>query len=188
MQDQQRTPGDQITVRGTFNFLHLLINGHATCFTPFLHDGFGCEALGVNGVAAFVIILLYMNYTGSAMMLNFLVVWLVAMLMQRVKSVSLRRQGHVIHSRYHGRSILAKLFKNEAFAQRVEPLACLFAGIALTQLDDALAVFVMSGFVSLMLKQGIEQRIDDMTLQRMHDAEIEQRFMIQRKNDRFRNY
>ncbi len=118
MNDQQQTPGEQITVRGSFNFLYLAISGHATCLTPFLHSGFGSQALGVNGIAALVVILLYAGYSGSVAMVNFLYVWLFMMLLQRIKTGKLLREGCVVHSRYDGFPHFATKFVKSESAVR----------------------------------------------------------------------
>ena len=184
MHDQQQNIGDKLTVRGGFNFLYLAINGHATCFTPFLHSGFGSEALGVNGVAGLVVILLYIAYSGSPAMVTFLYVWLLMMLMQRIKTTTMRRQGYVIHSRYDGFPLLAKLIKSERAARGLEPFICALAGILLMPYDEALGQFVLFGLVSLIARIAFQDRIDNVAVQRMRDAEIEQRWLVEQNKTR----
>jgi hypothetical protein len=185
MNDQQQTPSEQITVRGSFNFLYLLLSGHVTCLTPFLHVGFGSEALGINGLAALVVILLYATYTGSTVMVNFLYVWLFMMLVQRIKTGSMRRQGHVIHSRYDGFPHLATRFvKSEQAARVLEAFMCGVIGILLMSYDEALGAFIAIGFLSMMFKLAIERRIDEVSVQRMRDAEIEQRWLVEQNKTR----
>jgi hypothetical protein len=185
MHDQQQTPNEQMTVRGSFNFLYLAINGHATCFTPFLHYGFGSEALGVNGIAGLVVILLYIAFSGSPAMVTFLYVWLFMMLMQRIKTTMMRREGYVIHSRYDGFPFLAKkLVKSERAARGLEPFICAIAGILLMPYDEALGQFVLFGVVSLIARIAIQERIDNVAVQRMRDAEIEQRWLVEQNKSR----
>lgn len=185
MHDQQQTPSEQMTVRGSFNFLYLAINGHATCFTPFFRYGFGSEALGVNGVAGLVVILLYSAFSGSPAMVNFLYVWLFMMLMQRIKTTMMRREGCVIHSRYDGFPFLSKkLIKNERMARGLEPFICALTGILLMPYDEALGQFVLFGLVSLIAKIAIQDRIDNVAVQRMRDAEIDQRWLVEQNKSR----
>lgn len=189
MYDQQQNVGEKFTARGGLNFLYLLVSGHATCLTPFMRRGFGSEALGLNGIAALVIILLYAAHTGSQAMISFLVFWLFALLLQRIKTGLLWRQGVVPHSRYDGEPWLAlKLVKSEQAARGIEPFICLAAGVALSAYDEALGAFVFAGLFSFIIKLGIERRVDEVSVQRMRDAEIEQRWLVQQNKKGRRTY
>ncbi len=61
---------------------------------------------------------------------------------------------------------------------------CGLVGILLMPYDEALGTFIAAGFLSLMFKLAIERRIDEASVQRMRDAEIEQRWMIEQNRRR----
>ena len=107
----QQPQNDKQEMQGAFNLGTFLLNGHATCLTPFIRTDMGKEAISFNGLAAFFIILLYGGLTNSYPMFIFLCVWMLAVLRQRIKQFQNWKNGAVIHSRYNSFSWLAyKLF------------------------------------------------------------------------------
>jgi len=170
---------DSFNIRSSLNVLYLLLSGHATCLTVFLRRGFGVEALGINGVMAFTMILLYAAATQDAFVAIFFWAWLVALIAQRIETYRLVRRGRIEHSRYDGWPSVAMLlpFVKTEFAAKnvIEPAICLFGGALLCPVSEALGGFVLLGFFSLALKRGLENQVNRMRVQRLRDAEIEQR-------------
>src|SRR5262245_47265373 len=97
----QQQPNDRNDMQGAFNTVFLLLNGHASCLTPFLRKDFGKEAFTFSGIVAFILILAWGSFANSAGMWLLLQLWLCAMLLQRIKGIQNRRRGLVVHSRYN---------------------------------------------------------------------------------------
>src|ERR1700677_2579659 len=93
---------DPINARNGMNLLVLLANAHATTLTVFIRQGFGSEALGINGIIAAVMLLLYAGFSNSPEMITFFWVWLAAVGYQRIYGIKQRQKGQVVHSRYAG--------------------------------------------------------------------------------------
>src|ERR1700686_4374451 len=104
-------------MRSGVNLLYLLVCGHAACFTVFTRHSFGVETLGINGVAALGLMLVYICFTGSPAMLPFLAIWFVALALQRLTTFVRSRRGWYEHSRYEGYLWLGFLVP---FVRRVE--------------------------------------------------------------------
>jgi hypothetical protein len=170
---------DPFNARTGINLLGLLANAHAITVTPFLRRGFGSEALGVNGVAALVLILLYAGVTNSPEMVSFLWAWLAAVGCQRVYGFRQRANGEVVHSRYAGWPEVGMRFaKTEKVARSVvEPLVCVVVGGCLWSLSEALGRFILLGSISLLVSRGLEQQVTRNRLRAMNDGQIEARYL-----------
>lgn len=187
MNQQMQGPPGAIGMRNAMHLASLVINGHATCLTVFLRHSFGSEALGVNGIAAILVMVFFMAmYGGSQGMECLFGLWFVMLVLQRMRTFWLAWKGVPLHSLYTGYPWLGNLLTlglSNSAARFVEMLVCLVAGAAISAKDPQLGNFVALGFVSLMLQNGIENRVDRMRLRRMRDAEIEQRFLLGRYRD-----
>jgi hypothetical protein len=186
----QQPQNDKQEMQGAFNLGTFLLNGHATCLTPFIRTAFGKEAIGFNGLAAFFIILLYGGLTNSYPMFIFLCVWMLAVLRQRIKQFQNWKNGVVTHSRYNGFSWLAfRLFpriKDDATARGADGFICMTVGGLLTYVDPALGGFIGVGGISLLLVEALIGELRKKRLQAMRDAEIEQRDLAEHyRNGRF---
>ncbi len=177
---------DPFNVRTGVNLLALAANGYATTMTPFLRRGFGSEALGINGIVAALIILVYAGATHCPEMITFFWVWLGFVAYQRIYGLNLRRQGHVVHSRYAGWPEVGLRFTKSAKIARqvVEPLVCLVAGAVLFLYSEPLGRFVMLGPIGLLVSQGIDGQVMKSRLTALRDAEIEQRHLSDLFNGR----
>lgn len=183
---------DRFNVKSSMNLLYLVASAHATCFTVFLRRGFGTEALGLNGIIALVIILLYAGETRDPYMAWYFWAWLLALIAQRLDTFLLVRKGNREHSRYDGWPNIAlalPFVKTEAIAKNlVEPLMCFLGGVLLCPLSESLGGFVMLGFFSLVIKRGLESQANRMQVQRLRDAEIEQRQLAERFRGQSKDY
>lgn len=178
----QQQPNQGLTFRTGFNLLYLLASAHATCLTVFMRHSFGSEALGLNAIGALGLMVIYVGFTNSHAMAAFLTAWLVVLLCQRIRTYWLWRQGRIMHSRYEGYLWLGWAFplvRRCSGAKLFEMLFCMTAGALLCGVDLALGEFVLVGFFSLLVKAGIEGEIEQRRLQRMRDAEIEMRQMVE---------
>lgn len=189
MSNQQQGPADHINMRNTTNLASFAVLAHSTCFTPFLRIGFGAEALGFNGAAAFIMVLLFAGAFPDQGGMSFFWLWLGALLFQRVTSDRNRLKKKIItHSRYSGFPALTmKLFpciKQESTARAIgEPMLLVLLGLLLYQVSEPLGAWVMSGSVSLVMVHCVSEQIDRRKLQAMHDAQIEQEYFA----EQFRN-
>jgi hypothetical protein len=186
---QQESQGPS---RGAVLGLVLLVaNAHATCVTVFTRSHFGVEALGVPGVAALVLMLAY-GCLRAPEMFVYLGCWLVALIIQRIGTFRLVRRGWRAHSRYAGYPALAMRLPwvtERVAVTLIEPLLCVLAGaVIFCTVSEAVGEFVMLSFASLLFRQGIEQEITRKRVQKMRDAEIEQRYIADRFREQVDDY
>jgi hypothetical protein len=180
---------DPINARNGMNLLVLLANAHATTLTVFMRQGFGSEALGISGICAALMILLYAGFSNSPEMITYLWVWVAAVAYQRIYGIKQRQKGQVVHSRYAGWPQAAMRFtKSEKIAREVvEPLICVAAGAAMYTWSEPVGRFILAGPVSLLITRVIEMQITKNRLSAMQDAAIEQRYLADlfshRRND-----
>jgi hypothetical protein len=185
MSQNSQQEGKQPTKGDMLGLLLLLANAHATCVTIFTRSRFGVEALGVRGLAAFVLMVVYGGLRAPGMFL-YLGVWLLALMIQRISTFRLVRQGWRAHSRYAGYPALA--MKLPGVSERtavmlIEPLLCVLVGALIyCTVSEGVGVFVMLSFVSLLFRLALDQEITRKRVQKMRDAELEQRYLA----DRFR--
>jgi hypothetical protein len=185
MSRQQNQQQQGYSNQDAFNFLYLFCRGHATVVTPFLRTGFGAEALGLNALVAFVM-MTFLACKDQAMS-GLLGLWLLAVIVQRVRTRLAIHRGEIIHSRYAGYPWLAMKMpfvrKEQTAVGIVEPMVIFLVGVLLCPLSVDVGGLVSTSAVSLMLQHGIEAEIDRKRMQQMRDAEIEQRYYA----ERFRN-
>ncbi len=179
---------DPFNARTGVNLLGVLANGYATTLTPFLRRGFGSEALGVNGIVAGLILLLYAGASNSPEMITVFWGWLVAVAYQRIYGFRQRANGQVVvHSRYAGDAVVARRFtKSERVAREVvEPLICIAVGACLwSSWSEQVGQFVLCGSFALLVSRGLDTQVTRNRVQAMHDAALEQRFLADVFNGR----
>jgi hypothetical protein len=177
---------DPFNARTGINLVGLAANGYATTVTPFLRRGMGSEALGVNGVVALLIIIGYAGVTNSPEMISFLLAWVGALIFQRAYGFNQRRKGQICHSRYAGDAVVGRRFaKSERVAREVvEPLICGFVGVCLWPWSEPVGRFVLCASFSLLVSRGLDTQVTRNRLQKMHDAQIEQRYLSDLFNGR----
>ena len=164
----------------------MVANGYATTVTVFLRRGFGSESLGVNGIVAALIILLYGGFTNSPEMITVFWVWLGAVAYQRVYGFRQRANGQVVQSRYAGDPVVARFFtKSERVAREVvEPLICIVVGACLWSWSEQVGRFVLCGSFALLVSRGLDTQVTRNRVQKMRDAQLEQRFLADVFNGR----
>lgn len=176
---QQQQKNNELDMQGSFNLAYFLAHSHATCLTPFIRTDFGREALGMNGLCALILLLAYGSFTNSAAMWIFLLLWILALLRQRLKGIENRNKGIAIHSRYNGYPWLSfKLFprtKDETSARGIDGFLCMGMGALLSYVDPPLGWFIGVGGFSLLFVEALIVELRKKRLQAMQDAEIEQR-------------
>ena len=155
---------------------YLLCVIHSNCIIVFLRTGFGREALGIRGLLALALLLLCLG--GEPLMIWWIAAFLVAVIVQRIITHRATRNGMAIHSQYAGTPLLTKVpfFGKERDAMILEMILCFFLGALFLAVSQFIAVFLMLGFVSLMIRTGIEESVYNRRLDRMRDAQIEGRW------------
>jgi hypothetical protein len=161
--------------------LYGLCNIHCTTFTVFLHYGFGSEALGFPGM--FALILLFFCMAGDPRMMYWLVAFLVTLVIQRLITVSMLRRGCELHSLSNGWPLIAKLLpfvRKRTSLIVIEVLLCFLAGACMMGTSEFIGKYLMLGGVSLFVRTVIEESVARRRVQRMRDAELEQRWLSER--------
>jgi hypothetical protein len=180
-QNQQE---NKFGMRESFNLLYAMAKVHAMCFWPFIRRDFGPATLGFPAFYALLLMLLIGGLGQIPEMFPYLGFWLFAFICQRARTSRLVRKGVIWHSRSEGYPWLAMsspLARTESIARTLfEPLMCLFTGVALYQVSQGLGVFVVAGFGSLIMVEGINRELDRKRLAAMRDAEIEQKSLAAR--------
>jgi hypothetical protein len=180
MQKQQKAPGDMLTPEESFNFLFVVAKCFATSLVVFTRHTFGKEALGINGLGAFILIPLYATFAKVPDMFGFWGIWLCAVVVQRLRTLVVVSRGTVMHSRFGGYLWVGSLFgivKSYKAAQFIEFIVCLGAGNLLKSVSPGVGSFVMAASGALLIVALIENQALEMKVQRMHDAEIEMQTM-----------
>jgi hypothetical protein len=175
-QPDQKGPGFQMSMGDTFNLFYFVARGHATCFTVFTRHTFGQQALGWNGLCAFLLIPLYAGFADAPEMLRFWALWVIALVLQRVRTAWAVVHGRKLHSQYGGHPWLGYLIpfvKSYRAAVAAECAAVFLAGVLLCSVSEAVGMFTAIGFWSLLIVYGVERQALLMEARRIRDAEIE---------------
>lgn len=177
---------DHVTFRDTFRIIYFFARVYATCLIVFSRHTFGAEALGWHGFWAFVLILLCAGFGEAPEMLDFLKLWLAALILQRIRTFVALRKGRRLHSFYGGEiwfESLVPFVKSHGRAAALEFLAWSMIGLWLTQFSEALGRFVFYGAWSLVIVYVIERQAIVMEIRRMRDAEIEMQMRTEMYRD-----
>jgi len=176
MSQQTRTPGGRMTIQDTTNLTYVALKAFATCFTVFTRHSFGTEALGLSGVLACAGIFIYANVQRSPEMFFYFWVWLLALIMQRARSLRASRHGHRLHSQNRGYPWLGYLLpgvKSYWAAAFVECCAVMACAAVAAPFSKAMAGFFFWGSIAMLFLGRLEHHAITMELRRMRDAEIE---------------
>ncbi|MBX3451714.1 hypothetical protein SH668x_003714 [Planctomicrobium sp. SH668] len=186
---QAPPPGDRLTMAASFNTANFLSHAHALALTVFLRTDFGREGIGIHGLVTFVLILGYGSFAQCYAMFPFFLLWILAVICQRVRQFVNWRRGVIIHSYYNGYPWLSKrLFPrmSELNAKGVDAFLCLAIGGVIAQFDKPFGLFIMAGFASILFTEAVIVESTKRRLQAMQDAELEQRYLAEKyKSGRF---
>jgi hypothetical protein len=161
--------------------LYALCNIHCTTFTVFLRYGFGSEALGFPGL--FALILLFICMAGDPRMMLWLMAFFVALVIQRIITFAMLRRGYELHSMDSGWPLpmnLLPFIKKKTTAIALEAATCFLVGTILVSVSPFIGKYLIVGCFSLIVRTAIEQSILKRRIQRMRDAELEQRWLTER--------
>jgi hypothetical protein len=177
---QQEQPQQQNDFRQAVNVCFAIANAHAACITPFIRHSFGSNYPGICGLFAVILMFFTAAESRDPRMLDYLAIWMVVVVLQRIRSFALRRRGLSVHSYYAGLPWLAMLVpfsKTENQAKNFEPILCLVIGGFVGIWSPTVGGFVMAGFVSLTVIQGMQAEMRSRQLTAMRDLQIEQRVL-----------
>src|SRR5439155_22574917 len=84
------------TMKDSFNVLNLACRALGACVTPFMRTGFGKNYPGVAALVGLIAMLLYASFAQVPEMLPYIGVWLITVIIQRVKTFHRARRGIVV--------------------------------------------------------------------------------------------
>jgi hypothetical protein len=181
MQRQQDSGFDNLSMKDSFNLLNILCNGLESCVVVFLRTGFGKEYPGLAGLVGLIMMVCYASFARVPGMLPYIGVWLVAVILQRIKTFAMIRKGVVVHSRYWGYPRLAFMVpfvrKEKTARNVIEPWLCSAIGVALSYWSPGVGGFVFIAGWANAIAGAIVVEVNRKKLQAMRDAEIEQRHL-----------
>lgn len=187
MQQQDK---QQSGMKASFNVLYLLVVGWTYCFLPFLRVNMGPSAMGMRGILAMLVMYLFAAIAKCPEMIPFFGVWLVVVIVQRLRTFWLIARGASMHSKHSGDPIVMKLLPfigRRGTAQLLEVMICFFAGVALSIPWPQLGGFVIFGSFAMAISFGIDIQVIQNRKQAMKDAELEQKYYADlhrgRRND-----
>ena len=154
------------------NVAILLMRGYQTCFTPFLRYKMGTEALGINGVVAFAIQVIYVQATQDVMMLRGLGFWCLLVVLQRIDA------DKSAHSMFEGNMFLTRLFRcirSEGWGRVIEACLMVLWGLMLMHDSTAFGKFWVGGGIVMLMMYRVDAFAVSRRLRQMQDQEIEMR-------------
>jgi hypothetical protein len=176
MQNEQKGPGDQVTVRGSVDLLYVMALCHATAIYPFIRRNFGTEGLGLQALGGLIIMVFCFGCTAEPGMGYMILAWIVALAAHRFQTYKNWATGNLGHSHYAGDSITRFVCKSNKIARLVvEPVLVFGVGWLLDQSETSpvLGLFLMVGAGSLIIVQTFERASLWMRSQKMRDCRIE---------------
>ena len=134
-QEPQQFPSDR-QMRGA---LMWVCQGIAMSVQVFVRRGFGPQLLSVRGGMAALILFLVTGFGKDRGLFYYMLAFLFMLLVQRIHTTKLLRQGMRTHSRYDGVPVLAMTFtrKEETAKGIVEPFLCIAIGIGIAIFGEA---------------------------------------------------
>jgi hypothetical protein len=163
----------------SFGALYFAANCFALCFTPFLRRDFGRNAIGIAGLGAGGLILLWGSYSNTPALWWYFIAWLLALIGCRVRTFQNSIKGTALHSYYDGYPWLAfKLFprmKSESNARAAEAFLLLAIGGLVAMVSKPFGGFICCGFPAILFLEAVRVEFTRSELRAMRDAEIAQR-------------
>lgn len=176
MSNVQNQPNGQSANVDGFGLIYLAANVLATSVAVFIRRGFGKEALALNSLLAFVLLILLSASEGRAFLL-FAVAFLFAQIWRRIETFRLIRRGVILHTRYPGYPYWAMkmpFVKTEHRAKElIEPVFCFIIGILLCPFSVGIGGYLVLCGIGFIVRYGIDDALARKRIERMQDATIE---------------
>jgi len=179
----QQKQSEPLSMRESFDIMYVFASALSLGLTVFTRCQFGTEAFGLRGLAAAVVIFVYVGSTGSQWMMIYFVAWLLALVCRRAESETAAKRGELRHTYYNGHPwlilTLMPFIKDEQTARRVEPFLCLAAGIGLCQWSFDVGRFVIFGALSILIIDRVGREIMRRRVEAIINARIEQEAVME---------
>jgi hypothetical protein len=169
-------PPQEMTVQQSVNLTYFVCQCLATVVTPFIHVGFGREALGFRGLGALVILLLWGGLNKSGITLQYLVLWLAALVIQRCVTLGQWMTQRPVHSLYAGDPWLVGLVCRREWLVRllIEPALIVGTGyLVFGLLSPTLGKLLMASGAAMWLAHSLEDWAEAVRIGSLSDARIE---------------
>lgn len=176
MSQQRRTDG--FDYKGSFNIAYFLFVAQATCITPITRIKFGGEALGFPGLGALILLCFWVMATGSFEIQDYIVVWFIAMVLQRIKTLIDGWRGNHQHSGYGGYPWLtAWLVRHERLAKFMEGASVFGGGMFMDDIAWPFGHLLMASGGSIVVLEAIHWHYHHKRESAARDAVIEMQQM-----------
>jgi hypothetical protein len=135
--------------------------------------------------------LIFISIAGDPLMAYWLIAFMMALPIQRIITFAMLRRGYGLHSMDSGWPLLMLILpfiKKRNTAIAVEATLCFLVGGILIGVSPFIGQYMVIGCFSLILRTTIETWVINRRLQRMRDAELEQRWLTERYRERGNGY
>jgi hypothetical protein len=171
---RQKQGVEAMSMQEAFNLLNFLLHALATIVTPLTRFGFGAQALGFQGIGAFVALCFWIIGCQSLQLELYLFIWVAVMLVQRGKTLIDGMRGRYLHSHYTGYPWLTGwLCRDEALAKLMEGTLVLVAGVFLEGLWWPVGHMLMVSGGCIIFLEGIHNQYRKREEEAIRDGVIE---------------
>jgi len=185
--------------KDTFNVLMVFAWSYQRALLVPFRSGYGSEALGVPGVGALVLMLVWAGFSGDPLMWIWIGFWMLCLVCRRLETARLTAKGERIHSKWDGHPVLMQWnrFKQQyVWCDRtarllMEPLMMVIFWLCVATLSNemgtpwGLARFLMGGAFVLPFVEIIRLVLNRNRTQALVDAQIEQQVLMEEFQQRW---
>jgi hypothetical protein len=188
MQQQRQ---DFPTKSDGFNLVLALVTAHQRALTVPFRTGYGSEALGFPGLWAFLLILMCAVFSFDPMMWIWLAFWMISLIVRRMETAKMLREGWKIHSMYDGTPTMMPSWGEKCGRWLVEPVVFVLLGLITGFISrelgtpPGLAFFLLAGGLSLPAVEGVRRMLINKRTQAMLDSRLEQEFLMEQYKERW---
>ena len=181
MNQEQQGPSVVGTLEALQISFNIILRGYAALIHAFIRHRFGAKYFGLwEIIGMFVPIFFVMTVACFAPIPMSVVpslgtIYIFLMIWHRMQGVSLSKKS-IRHSQYNGYPWLCHVlpFSEDIVKRRVEPVALVLAGFGVVVFDPCLGIFLMVGGFAIRLDHDELERRQELMIERIHDAEIDQ--------------
>jgi hypothetical protein len=170
---QQQKKGFDPSMKDSFNIAYFVMTAQAACITPFTRASFGSEALGFPGIGAFVGLCIWLLGTEAVELQAYMLLWCVAIVVQRIKTIVDGARGNYQHSGYAGYPITGLICRHEMFAKLMEGAFIVAGGFALEEMSWAISHVLMASGGCIIALETIHRQYHKKQEEARRDAMIE---------------
>jgi hypothetical protein len=175
-----------VTKKGAFKLVMMFLIAHQRALTVPIRKFYGAEALGFPGVYAVVLMVGWAAASRDPLMWAWLAMWLVTLVVRRLETMKLVRQGKRLHTMHDGTPYSVLRGWDERAARFIiEPLVMFAMGLGVRFIavdfrlpQKGLSLFLMLGIFTLPMLEMIRGQLMRKRVQAMGDARIEQEVLM----------